>query len=314
MTPPVEPAVWRGGVHLSGTEIWCDAPRRRELCFVSAIDAVGAIRHGQLLATVTTLGLLRGHRRSPLADSELAVPVGRPFTLGELRLELFASGHALGSAALKVEHPNGTAVIYAGAVDPRPSPLAGPADVRRADALIVSGRYGHPRYRFPPLAEAAGELAARLEAIRRRGGAAVLEVDGESQSLDLVAALDLDEPILTSRRLYHLARAARQLGHSIPRTRELRRPLAPGDVALVSPERAPRELPAESEVIRCGPGAEVVISDRADFLGLLDYIEQTGAARVLVTEKLEPELAEALAGRGVRATLLGPAQQLELPV
>lgn len=316
MTAVFDPATWRGGVHLSGTEIWCDAPRRRELCFVSAIDAVGSIRHGQLLATVTTLGLLRGHRHSPLADSELAVPVGRPFTLGELRLELFTTGHALGSAALKVDRSGG-AVIYAGAVNPHGSPLAGPADVRHADALIVSGRYGHPRYRFPPLAEAIAELAGRLEVIRARGGAAVLVVDGDSRSLELIAALDPPSPILVSRRMCQLARAARQLGHPIPRTRELRGPLRPGQVAMIPSERPALELPRGSEVIRCAPEAGpegVVLSDRADFAGLLGFIEQTGARRVLLTDRYEPELAAELDRRGIAGSLLGPAQQLELPM
>ena len=37
--PPVEhPVVWRDGVHVVGTPIWCDARRARELCFVSRAD------------------------------------------------------------------------------------------------------------------------------------------------------------------------------------------------------------------------------------------------------------------------------------
>ena len=32
----VAPVTWRDGVHLTGTPIWCDARRRRDVCFVSS--------------------------------------------------------------------------------------------------------------------------------------------------------------------------------------------------------------------------------------------------------------------------------------
>ena len=36
------PVTWRDGVHLTGTPIWCDARRRRDVCFVSRADRIGA--------------------------------------------------------------------------------------------------------------------------------------------------------------------------------------------------------------------------------------------------------------------------------
>jgi putative mRNA 3-end processing factor len=309
------PAVWHGGVHLGGTPIWCDAPRRRELCFVSAIDAVGPIRHGQLIATTTTLGLLRGHSPTPLADSQLAVPLGRPFTLGELRLELFASGHLLGAASLKVEGPAG-AVVYGGVVHPEGSALAGPGDVRRADCLIVSGRYGHPRFRFPPRADAVAAIAERIDRILGRGGSCVLVVDSDGLGLEVIAALARTAPVLASRRICDLARSARQLGYAIPRSRVLRAPLRPGNVVVATADRIPAERPRGSEVIPVSgrdADPDVVISDGADWSGLLDYIEQSSAREVLVTERLEPELELELRRRGVLASPLGPPEQLPLP-
>jgi hypothetical protein len=92
--PATEPVVWRDGVHVAGTPIWCDARRARDLCFVSAADRVGRAGHGQLIATAATLAQL-GAAPGP----HLAVPYRRPFTLGTLRLELMPSGHALGADA-----------------------------------------------------------------------------------------------------------------------------------------------------------------------------------------------------------------------
>jgi len=54
----IAPVTWRDGVHLTGTPIWCDARRRRDICFVSSADRVGRTGHGQLIGTPITLALL----------------------------------------------------------------------------------------------------------------------------------------------------------------------------------------------------------------------------------------------------------------
>ena len=94
----IAPVTWRDGVHLTGTPIWCDARRRRDICFVSSADRVGRTGHGQLIGSPTTLALL-----SAKGDGHLAVPLRQRFTLGTLRLELIPSGRGLGAAALHVD-------------------------------------------------------------------------------------------------------------------------------------------------------------------------------------------------------------------
>src|SRR5262245_44831781 len=102
---------WREGVHIVGTPLWCDARHTREACFVSSARVPGARRHRQVLATDVTLRLLpEAHERAK--HSTLAVPLGRPFTLGTLRLELFRSGFMPGAASLMIES-KGVRVIYA---------------------------------------------------------------------------------------------------------------------------------------------------------------------------------------------------------
>jgi len=79
---------WRDGIHLTGTPIWCDARRRRDVCFVSAADRVGRAGHGQLIATPATLALIGASAE----EGHLAVPVPRPFTLGTPRLQPIPAG------------------------------------------------------------------------------------------------------------------------------------------------------------------------------------------------------------------------------
>src|SRR5579859_7328899 len=90
----VASVTWRDGVHLTGTPIWCDARRRRDVCFVSSADRVTA-GHGQLIATPETLAIAKRRAREA---GHLAVPLHRPFTLGTLRLELISSARGPGAA------------------------------------------------------------------------------------------------------------------------------------------------------------------------------------------------------------------------
>src|SRR5262245_57711374 len=150
-----EPVTWRDGVHVTGTSIWCDARRARDVCFVSAADRPVRASHGQLIATRETLVLL-----ASASGNHLAAPYGRPFTLGAVRLELVPTGHALGAAALWIEH-GGRRLLYAGAIaGGRHVGLGAPAELRTCDALVIDAPYGTKEHRFPPATEAADATVA----------------------------------------------------------------------------------------------------------------------------------------------------------
>src|ERR1041384_1106939 len=98
-TTPNAPVTWRDGVHLTGTPIWCDARRRRDVCFLSSADRVGRTGHGQLIGTAITLALVDASG----PGGHLAVPLRQRFTLGTVRLELIPSGRGFGAAALHAD-------------------------------------------------------------------------------------------------------------------------------------------------------------------------------------------------------------------
>src|SRR5450755_3476683 len=150
------PVTWRDGVHLTGTPIWCDARRRRDVCFVSSADRITAAEHGQLIATPITLALVAPRVGGGMGAGHLAAPLLRPFTLGTLRLELIPSGRGLGAAALHVDS-RGRTVLYAGPV--RTTADRDPAEVRTSDALVVAAPFGELHHAFEPVADIAGALA-----------------------------------------------------------------------------------------------------------------------------------------------------------
>src|SRR5438034_11658596 len=99
----------RGGLHLSGTALAFDAPRKSELSFVSHAHSDHIARHERVIATAPTIRLM-AHRLGKV-NSPLAVPYNRPFDLGPNNVELLSAGHILGSAQIRVILGSGHRVV-----------------------------------------------------------------------------------------------------------------------------------------------------------------------------------------------------------
>jgi hypothetical protein len=284
----VAPVTWRDGVHLTGTPIWCDARRRRDVCFVSSASRspfilervptgrAGASRvgagHGQLIATPETLALIG-------AKGQLGVPVHRPFTLGTLRLELIPSGRGLGGAALHVDAGDHS-VLYAGEIRK--------AGVRAADAVVVASP-------VPDGVEPPPDAAERLVAWVRAHTAAVIGVESVIDGIEIASVLR-DHGLVVSGTKSLRDAAARAGLDAIP---------AKGDVLVkVDGDRA--RLPAghalQTLSARTWP---FVASDKE----LLRWIGQTRARDVFVTGAGAERIASEL-GHGAR--VLGPPRQMSL--
>ncbi len=272
---------WRDGVHLTGTPIWCDARRRRDVCFVSSADRIGP-GHGQLIATPVTLALIG-------AKDQLGVPLRRPFTLGTLRLELIPSGRGVGAAALHVDAGE-RSVLYAGAIRTTAQPSLEGADVRAADAVVVASPLAE-EVELPALPQAAERLASWV----RQHATSVIVVDSIVDGVEIITWL-------------------RSLGIEVAATRALRDAMlgarmpepAPKGSVLVKVEGDRTKLPEGAAVQRVTARSwPFVASDRE----LLAWIEQTRAKQVFVTGAGAERIVGAI---GLRAKRLGPPTQMSL--
>jgi len=321
--------VWRDGVHILGTPIWCDARRPREVCFASRYEAVPAARHGQLIATAETLALYGG---AGAASRALPSPCGRPFTLGTVRLELVRAGAGLGAASLALEVA-GVRVVYAGKVG-RGEGLAGGADMRACDVLVLDSDHADADVRFPPLEDAVSWIAEQWQAAAGAGGALVVIVGSALDGLDLMAQLAprVGRAPVVQRGLGAVAERARALvgiGPALPTVRRASGRMVGGDLVLWPMRRlaglARLELPAGSRrVLVAGHAAEPGAAARveadaalawslaADGADALAYVRACGARAVFLTGRGGTALATALAGEGMWARALGPPQQMSL--
>lgn len=299
-------------MHLTHTPIWCDAVRRRDVCFVSSADRIAKVGHGQLIGTPTTLAMV-GLRQRDGFSGHLAVPVRRPFALGTLRLELIPSGRSLGTAALHVD-ARGKTALYAGPV--RTGATASgwdAAEVRACDAVVVSAPVGEPHHAFAPLDDVAERLVSWLRRQLAADRVPVIVVDTALDALEVARRIDAEVAVTGSAKV---RAAAKRLGA----------------LESVTAVRAPGKFPA---VLICVEGergtlptnaVQALVSARAiDNRGsfeeafawpfvagreqLLAWIEQTRARRVFVTGACAETIVRAL---GDRAQLLGPPHQMPL--
>jgi putative mRNA 3-end processing factor len=304
---PAPPVTWRDGVHLTGTPIWCDARRRRDVCFVSSAERVGRVGHGQLIATPATLALLG-------ADAgHLAVPVHRPFTLGTTRLELIPSGRGLGAAALHVDL-GGRTVLYAGAI--RTVNRSEAAEVRACEAVVVDAGVGDAE--LPPLDDVASRVVDWVRVQLVQGFTPVLVVDTVFDGLEIadhLAAVGLT--VTASRTIRDAAQRARAHG-TVPAFRAPSREAAPilrldsDRVKLTDGARAVTALVSmRANLVHAGAAFDAAfawpfVADREQ---LLHWIEQSRAKHIYLTGEHADAIASEL---GPRARVLGPPQQMAL--
>ena len=322
---------WRGGVHVAGTPLWCDARRAHEVCFLSSA-LVPARRHRQIVATQATLEILGlaseatapRPRRGRATPRALAVPTGRPFALGDHRIELFPTGFAVGSAGLLVE-VGGRRVVYAGSVQPRAGRIVAPADARAGDVLVIDASFA--RFRLPPIATVFEALDAWLDGVRAAGDTPVLLVPPLTNGPDILRRVG---PVRVHRAFAALARRLGKLGVDLPPAPLLAGPPAPGEAVLWPPahrEAAPlAALPRARFALVSGWAADPAararlrveagfpLAEQADADDLLAYIGAIGARTVYLLGAGSLELGRVLGERGILARRLGPPEQLDLPV
>jgi hypothetical protein len=322
--------VYRAGVRLAGTVLACDAAAGGDLVFLSHAAVLGARRRRalprvgggrrQILTTEATLALL-GPFGERLRAQALVTPYGRPFALGELRLELFASGYLPGAASLLCER-DGRRLVYAG-------PIGEGGDVRAADALCLDARFADPGIVFPSRAEAE---AALLRAARQVAGAGAPVFLIEPLALAPIVARVLAAagvPLRAHRTIVDAVAAFKRLGpaDAAPAVQRFAGRLAPDEVVLWPADaRGPRQGGAAGarRSVLISPRAGLVVPAQpegverltfpfgADLAQLVRHVEATGAAEVALVGAPDDTLAELLRGRGLAAYRIGPPRQIDL--
>jgi putative mRNA 3-end processing factor len=236
-------------------------------------------------------------------------------------VSLHPAGHVLGSAQVRLEH-GGQVWVASGDYKVAPDPTCAPFEPVRCDVFITESTFGLPIYRWCPDAEVFADINAWWARNASHARASVLCCYSFGKAQRVLSGVDPSiGPIIVHGAVDPLNRAYRAAGVSLPDTRmvtdvqdkaDLRRCLVicpPSAAASPWMRRfgdaqtafASGWMQVRGNRRRGGYDRGFVLSDHADWPGLLSAIEATQARRVIVTHGSAAVMVRYLRERGLQA-------------
>lgn len=256
------------------------------------------------------------------ADIE-AIPYGQPLRLGDVTVSLHPAGHVLGSAQVRIEY-RGQVCVISGDYKLAHDPTCDPFEPVRCHTFITESTFGLPVYRWPDVAEEMARLHDWWRGNQAAGRTSLLFTYALGKAQRLLALLDAAiGPIAVHPSIALLNAAYAEAGVALPPTSTVNEEalaqvrgvglvLAPPGVGVGLKRRlgpcaaasASGWMLVRGQRRRQGLDAGFVISDHADWPGLLSAISATGATTVAVTHGYVDVLVRHLRERGLNAVAL----------
>lgn len=273
------------------------------------------------LCTPQTAALIR--RRVGEAPID-ALPYGERRRVGEVTISLHPAGHMLGSAQVRIEGAEGVWVV-SGDYKREADPSCTPFEPLRCDTFITEATYALPIFRWSPGAEIAREIVAWRAANSRKASVLFCYSLGKAQRLLAELATIDDRPVRVHGAVAAFAEIYRAQGVKLAAVRHIEdeRGLFAGELVLapLTARGTPWmkrfrafESAFASGLLRIrgtrrrrGFDRGFVISDHADWPGVLATVRETGAPRVLATHGHSQALVRWLRESGVEAAAIGGA-------
>jgi putative mRNA 3-end processing factor len=263
------------------------------------------------------------------ADIDLtALPHGEPVDHNGVRVSFHPAGHVLGSAQVRLEH-RGEVWVVTGDYKLDPDPTCLPFEHVRCHTFITESTFALPIYRWERAEVLFGGVNAWWRANRDAGKASIVYAYALGKAQRVMAGVDAGiGPIYTHGAVEKVTRAYRASGVALPPTtpvsevaagRGKSKPWAGGLViAPPSADGSPwvKKFEPKSEAFAsgwmCVRGARrrraidrgFVLSDHADWPGLLTAVEESGAERLLATHGFASVLARHCREQGLDADVI----------
>jgi putative mRNA 3-end processing factor len=311
------------GLHCPAGDFYIDPWRPVRRAVVTHAHADHA-RAGSKQYLTTTEGKAVLARRIGGFGPIQAVGYGERLRFGDVSVSLHPAGHILGSAQVRMEH-HGEVWVVSGDYKTAPDPTCTLFEPVRCHLFVTESTFGLPIFRWPEERAVFAEINAWWAANRAAGRASLLYAYSLGKAQRLLAGIDASiGPIWAHGAILKLNEDYRASGVALPPT--FHPPNAPSKVAELAPlVLAPPGTHGTPWMRRFADAATAfasgwmmlrgtrqrravdrgfVVSDHADWPGLLGAIEATGAERVWVTHGYRDALLRWLGERGLEATSL----------
>ncbi|HTQ00852.1 MAG TPA: ligase-associated DNA damage response exonuclease [Casimicrobiaceae bacterium] len=283
--------------------------------------------HGSYLAAADAANVMRA-RLGEIALTTL--PYGEPLRHNDVVVSLHPAGHVLGSAQVRIEHRgevwvvSGDYFVAGDRDDPREyDPTCAPFESVRCHCFVTESTFGLPIYRWAPQAEVFAGIDGWWRGNADAGRASVLFGYALGKAQRILRGVDpAIGPIVVHGAVDAINRAYRASGVALPPTQlvtEIADPALLRRCLVLAPPSAQRSpwlrrfgdlgdafasgwMQIRGTRRRRAVDRGFVLSDHADWPGLLRAIAATGATRVIVTHGFEGVMVRWLAEQGLEAS------------
>ncbi len=275
------------------------------------------VGHGHYLAAASSVGVLRTRLGEIHIDG---LDYGATVEHNGVTISLHPAGHVLGSAQVRMEY-KGEVWVASGDYKVEPDGTCAPFEPVRCDTFITESTFGLPIYRWTAQQQIFDELNDWWRKNAAQGRCSVVFAYAFGKAQRILAGIDPSiGPIVCHGAAEPINHAYRAAGVPLPPTCMV------GDVAKADLQRAlviaPPSASGSPWMKRFGDYSDAfasgwmqlrgarrrrgvdrgfVLSDHADWPGLLEAIAATGAPRVIVTHGSIPVMVRYLREQGLDA-------------
>ncbi len=276
--------------------------------------------HGLVLATQETLDMMRLRYGENFAGNAQAIAYGETIRLGDILATFYPAGHVLGSAQIAVTR-GGTRIVVSGDYKDAPDPTCAPFEAVRCDTFITEATFGLPVFRH---GEAAGEVAKLLASValfpERAHLVGAYSLGKAQRLIALIREAGYEAPIYLHGAMEKITHYYQSRGVALGELRPVkgaRKSDLAGAITLAPPSatsdiwtrRFPDPVTAfasgwmrvRARARQRGVELPLVISDHADWNGLIATISATGAGEIWVTHGEEEALVHWCRSKGLVA-------------
>ena len=264
------------------------------------------------------------HKRLGADQDIRPVRFGEPLQFGTTTVSFHPAGHVLGSAQIRIEHA-GDVWVFTGDFKRDPDPSCEAFELVPCDTFITEATFALPVYRWQPGPVIAREVFDWWQAMRQQQRPAVLFCYALGKAQRVLAELTAftDETVHLHGAVAPLTELYREAGIAMlpTETIDLRRRDDYSGKLVIAPPGASGStwmrrfanastgfcsgwMRVRGNRRRRGYDRGFVLSDHADWPGLLRTIAETGASRVLTTHGQSSALVRLLCEQGLDASEL----------
>jgi putative mRNA 3-end processing factor len=273
--------------------------------------------HGRYLASAPTRASITW--RLGAVDLQ-TLPYGQTLVHNGVTISFHPAGHVLGSAQVRLAHGGRTWVV-SGDYKTGPDATCAPFEPVRCDVFVTESTFGLPVFRWAPQQAVFDDVNAWWRANAEAGRASIVYAYSFGKAQRVLSGLDASiAPIVAHGAVVTMTDAYRRSGVALPEL--LRVDDAGPDVLRRCLVVAPPSAQGSAWARRFGDASDAfasgwmqlrgarrrrnvdrgfVLSDHADWPGLLEAIAATGAPRVIVTHGYVEPLVRWLAEQGLDA-------------